>query len=316
VEAAGPQWNTYSTAVARRFARDFPLARRGAEVTLESTLPSSAGLSSSSALVVVLAEALAGANAMDENAEWRAAMPTRLERAEYFAAMESGTPFGPFAGDSGVGTRGGAQDHVAIVCAEAGSVGQFSYLPARLERRIAWPQDYVLAVAVSGVQATKTGAAQREYNRASDALRLALGAGHGAATGAFSEAYLAQRLAQFREECEVIVPGVADALAAVDVQALGRLADRSQMLAEEVLENQVAETTFLARAAREGGAVAASAFGAGFGGAVWAMVRENNASDFLATWRTGYERAFPARAKRSRWIVTRPSAGMREEAAR
>jgi galactokinase len=278
-----------------------------------STLPSSAGLSSSSALVVLLAQALADANTLEADAGWMAAMPTQFERAEYFAAMESGAPFGSFAGEAGVGTRGGAQDHVAIVCAEAGMVSQFSYLPALLERRVAWPAEYVLAVAVSGVQATKTGGAQGEYNRASDSLRLALGEGHGAATGAFSEAYLARRLAQFREESGVIVPGVADALAAGDVAELGRLVDRSQALAEDVLENQVAETVFLARAARDGGAVAASAFGAGFGGAVWAMVSERDAADFVDVWRRAYERAFPPRTGRSRWIVTRPSAGMREE---
>ena len=313
---SGPKWGSYATAVARRFARDFPEARRGAEVRLESTLPSSSGLSSSSALVVLLAQALADANHMEENAEWRSALPTPIERAEYFGAMENGSPFGPFAGDVGVGTRGGAQDPVAIVCGEAGSVGQFSYLPARLERRVPWPGAYVLAVAVSGVQATKTGRAQSEYNRASDALRLALGEGHGAATGAFSEAYLASRLAQFREECGEIVPGVADALAVEAFDEVGRLVDRSQWLAEEVLENQVPETVSLARSARSLGAVAASAFGAGYGGSVWAMVREVDAPEFVARWRRGYEREFPVRAKRARWIVTRPSAGMREERAR
>ncbi len=46
-----------------------------------------------------------------------------LARAEYFGAMETGAPFGDFPGDAGVGVRGGAQDHVAIVCARAAAAG-------------------------------------------------------------------------------------------------------------------------------------------------------------------------------------------------
>ena len=46
-----------------------------------------------------------------------------------------------------------------------------SYLPARLERRIAWPDDYAIAIGVSGVHATKTGNAKAAYNRLADAMR-------------------------------------------------------------------------------------------------------------------------------------------------
>jgi galactokinase len=46
-------------------------------------------------------------------------------------------------------------------------------------------------------------------------------------------------------------------------RTLGVLVDRSQAMAESILRNQVPETIHLARSARELGAVAASAFGAG-----------------------------------------------------
>jgi galactokinase len=46
-----PRWSSYVVAVARRFARDFPRARSGVELEIASTLPPSAGLSSSSAFV-------------------------------------------------------------------------------------------------------------------------------------------------------------------------------------------------------------------------------------------------------------------------
>jgi len=304
----GPNWSTYVVAVARRFARDFPSARAGVEVVLRSEIPTSAGLSSSAALVVTLATALVDANVLEEDSTYRAAVPDALARGEYFAAMETGAPFGPFAGDTGVGVRGGAQDHVAIVCAEEGTVGQFAYLPARLERRVPWPADCSLVIGVSGVRATKTGNAREAYNRLSDAMRSG-------ATGTGASApgpELAARLAQFHQETEVIVPGVASAMRDRDFATLGTLVDRSQALAESALGNQVPETIHLARSARERGAIAASAFGAGFGGAVWAMVPRVGASTFAGLWRAAYEREFPARRAHAQWLVTQPAAPARE----
>jgi len=330
------RWSSYVIAVARRFARDFPDARTGIDVRLSSNLARSAGLSSSSALVVAIATALIDANHMEQRAEWRAAIPDLVSRAEYFGAMETGAPYKSFAGDEGVGVRGGAQDHVAIVCAAEGSVGQFGYLPARLERRIAWPSGYSLLVGVSGVKATKTGNARARYNRVADSTRSlvrawnaatsradvtladALASGPDAAlrlealaeqgTPEFPATYLVPRLAQFREENDVIVPGVGDALRDGDFAALGALVDRSMELADRGLGNQVAETIFLARSARELGAVAASAFGAGFGGAVWAMMRTTQAQQCVDEWRSRYEAAFPSRAGHAQWLITRPGA--------
>jgi galactokinase len=330
------RWATYVVAVARRFARDFRDARHGADVVLRSDLPRSAGLSSSSALVVAVATALADANRMEDDPRWRAAVPDDLARAEYVGAMETGAPFGPFPGDEGVGARGGAQDHVAIVCGQAGSVGQFSYLPARLERRVGWPSEYSLAIGVSGVHATKTGNARARYNRVADSTRALVRAWNAAAGRAditlaealasmpdagdrlaalaargvdqCSAEYLVPRLAQFREETETIVPGVADALAVNDFARVGALVDRSMAMAIDALRNQVPETIALAREARTLGAVAASAFGAGFGGAVWAMVRTEDASRFVEAWRAAYVERFPARAAHAQWLVTRPGA--------
>ncbi len=339
-ERQGPMWSTYIAAVARRFARDFPYARTGLDLRLKSELPASAGLSSSSALVVAVGTALVDANRMGEDTRWRAAVPDDVARAEYFAAMETGAPFGEFAGDAGVGVRGGAQDHVAIVCAAAGHCGVFSYLPARLERRVPWPSDHVLAIGVSGVRATKTGNARGAYNRASDAMRAlvrgwngrtgrsdatladalatgpeALGRLESLAAGGvegISPAYLVPRLAQYRAEVDEIVPGVADALAARDFDALGAIVDRSQRLAEEALGNQVPETIALQRLARERGAVAASAFGAGFGGAVWAMIPREGAEEWAEGWRAAYVAAFPERVNDGRVVVTEPAGPARE----
>ena len=335
-----PLWSSYVVAVARRFARDFSRAGIGVDVSLKSRLPASAGLSSSSALIVAIATALVDANDMEHDPRWREMVPDAVARAEYFGAMETGAPFADSPGDDGVGVRGGAQDHVALVCAEAESVGQFSYLPARLERRIPWPAEYQLAIGVSGVTATKSGNARARYNRASDATRAllrlwnaatgrtdptlahALDVDSGAiaqltwlasqGTEEFDAGFLTRRLAQFNEEVGTIVPRVGDALRDRDFSALGPLVDRSQELAEGALENQIPETIFLARSAREHGATAASAFGAGFGGAVWAMVPNVNSSAFLDDWRARYAAAFPKRAAHSKWLLTRPGLPARE----
>jgi galactokinase len=335
----GKRRGTYVVAVARRFARDFPRARTGVDVTLRSTLPPSAGLSSSSALVVAIGSALVAANPRDDDDAWSLIFSDPLSRAEYFGAMETGAPYGPFAGDDGVGARGGAQDHVAIVCARDGHVGQFSYVPARLERYVPWPADYALAIGVSGVRATKTGNARARYNRVSDSARALLRSWNAAtgrsdvtladalasvpdaadrlarlaAMGAeeFDGRYLGPRFAQFREEVEIIVPAAADALHDGDLAKLGTLVDRSMSLATTALANQVPETIYLARRARELGAVAASAFGAGFGGAVWAMIRASDAEGFVARWRSGYVQNYPRREPHTDWLITRPGPAAR-----
>ncbi|MFI5246180.1 MAG: galactokinase, partial [Gemmatimonadales bacterium] len=304
--------SAYVTAVARRVARDFPFARTGVAIELQSTLPTSAGLSSSTALVVTLAMAFVDANDLAGDDRWLAAVPSPIAFAEYVAAIETGEAYGAFPADGGVGVRGGAQDHVAIVCAEEGTAGQFRYLPAQLERRVPWPDDYLIAIGVSGVHATKTGNAKVAYNRLADAMRPQMEDGRskmedgGSMTGEVA-ADVIERRAQFQEETEVIVPGVGDAIRVRDWSALGALVDRSQALAEGVLRNQVPETIHLARTARDFGATAASAFGAGFGGAVWAIIPRDDADRFLAEWRAGYLRAFPARRARAKWSVTVPA---------
>ncbi len=344
-QATKTRWSTYVAAVARRMGRDFPRATGGVEVRLASKLPPAAGLSSSTALTIALARAVVDATGLASNAVFAEYAGSPLAFAEYVAAIETGAPHGPFAGDDGVGVRGGAQDHVAIICARAGMVGQFSYIPAHEEGWAPWPADHTLAIGVSGVRASKTGNAQAAYNRAADAVRwlvrqwngvtyrsdatlaAALASGADAperlvhiasnASGApVSAEYLVKRLAQFREECDVIVPGVADALRARDLSRVGVLVDRSQALAEDALENQVPETIHLARSAREHGAAAASAFGAGFGGAVWAMVPTATRDEFLTAWEASFVDAFAARPSRARFLHTMPGAPAGTEARR
>ena len=52
----------------------------------------------------------------------------------------------------------------------------------------------------------------------------------------------------------------------------------------------------LAAQAKGCGAIAASAFGAGFGGSVWALVRDADVPSFIEKWSADYAKAFPGPA--------------------
>jgi galactokinase len=69
-----------------------------------------------------------------------------------------------------------------------------------------------------------------------------------------------------------------------DKDALARLSRESQSDAERLLGNQIPETIALASSARKAGAFAACSFGAGFGGAVWALVEGGSADHFCRKW--------------------------------
>jgi galactokinase len=272
--------DVYARAVVKRLSRDFGPLRFGADVAMSSTLPPAAGMSSSSAYVIALLAALSWANDLPALETWReAGLHDSLGFAQYAAAVESGGAWGPFAGDDGVGTRGGAQDHIAILCNAPRSVGQFRYKPGAIERRVAWPTDWRLLVLHSGVVAEKTGAVMAEYNRI---------AAEGAAGGA-------ERRRQFVRETEALVPIAADAIAAARPEDLAAVAAESQVMAERILRNQIPETAAMCRLAIEAGAFAASSFGAGFGGAVWALSTMLSCDYVLSRWRASYAAAFPGR---------------------
>jgi galactokinase len=247
--------------------------------------------------------------------------------------IENGQSFGRLAGDRGVGTFGGSEDHVAMLCAQGGSLKQYAYCPVRAERTIPLPPDYLLAIGCSGVVAEKTRAARERYNRLSQLTRAILDAWHAAtgrddphlaaavasmpdaidrlrcairthATAKDSVSELLRRLEHFLAESEQIVPAVPDQLQGSGLREFGGLVDRSQELAEKLLGNQTPETIYLARAARQLGAIAASAFGAGFGGSVWALIGRDDADEFLARWQDSYAQQFAAVSHRAEFFLT------------
>jgi len=336
VEPPVGRWANYPMTVARRLARDFPGRRRGVDAAFVGDLPPAAGMSSSSALMVAWFLALAAVNRLDARLEYRAAVASPEALAEYLGAVENGQTFGPLAGDRGVGTFGGSEDHTAMLCSRPGSLAQYAYCPVRLERRVPMPAGYAFAIASSGVAAEKTGPAMSAYNRASrlaaDAARAwreatgrtdphlaaALASGERGAVAERMRGVLRRRTAagpspaedllarfsHFLAENEEVLPAAGDALADGRLDEFGRLVDRSQHLAGTLLGNQVPQTRLLARAARDLGAAAASAFGAGFGGSVWALVPGDDAAAFLEAWAGRYRAALPEDAARAAFFTS------------
>ena len=329
-----PGWATYVATAVARLAANFPEAALGADIVLASDLPPAAGLSSSSALIVGVALALARVGRLEERDEWRDAIRTPVDLAGYLGALEAGAAFGTLASTTGVGTHGGSEDHTAILTARAGMASLYRFVPVRHLGDVAMPAAWTCVIATSGVHADKIGGARERFNRASAAARAllelwcdrseqpwasladALAAAPDAATR-LSEAIelrahpmfgvdeLRRRLEHFVRE-DARVAAAAEAFARADAASLGALAQASQAEAETLLGNQVAETIDLAAAARDAGAFAASSFGAGFGGSVWALVPSGDAPRFGPAWVGRYRARQPERTGVD-WFEARPS---------
>ena len=328
-------WSNYPMTVARRVARNFPGADCGVEIAFGSDLPTAAGMSSSSAMIVAMFLALAEPNGLWNRPEFSRNVKNLTDLAAYLAVVENGQTFGTLKGDLGVGTAGGSEDHTAILCCRPNRLDEYSYCPVRFERSIPMPEGYTFAVGASGVVAEKTGAAMEKYNRASRLARLAAELWRretgrddphlGAALASSPEA--AERLAgiirtaeipdkevdrrsvmerfeHFLTENQELRPAAGDALARGDMDEFGRYTDESQAWAEQMLGNQIPETSYLAAIARKIGATASLAFGAGFGGSVWAMVRTSRIDEFLDGWAWSYRKRFPQHADASQFFAT------------
>jgi galactokinase len=299
-----------------------------------SDLPIAAGLSSSSALVVAIAFSLSAINRLAEREEFRRNIDSTENLAEYMGCIEAGFDYHGLAGDVGVGTLSGCEDQTAMLCAQPATIIQYAFCPVRFERRLLFPADCVLAIASSGLRAEKAGGAMEKYNSLSRKARAITDVWHAAtgrrehtiadvlastseaadelrqylaarSAGMFSSEELLQRLEQFIGESDVIIPAASDAIARGDLSTLRLLVEQSVDGADRLLRNQVPETLALTGLARELGAVAASPFGAGFGGSVWALVKEAASDTFLADWQARYLKRFPERASSAEFFLTR-----------
>jgi galactokinase len=329
-------WTVYPLSVARRITRNFGGGLHGADIALANDLPRSAGMSSSSALIVAVFVALCEINGLELRPEYESNIHSAEDLAGYLGCIENGQSFGSLTGDMGVGTFGGSEDHTAILCCRPAVLSQYSFCPVRAERTITFPAQCTFVIASSGVEATKTSSARDQYNRVSRAAEAVLAAWrsesgessptlHGAVVSSadapariravlerstisdFLPKTLLDRFNQFFLESEEIIPAAAEALGRNDLRSFGELVDQSQHAAERWLGNQIPETIELVHAARSLGAHAASAFGAGFGGSVWALVWRSEAAQFCDRWKEHYQWLFPGpAAQRSQFFATAP----------
>lgn len=326
-------WSNYPMAVARRIVRNFRTARRGVDLVIGSDLPAAAGMSSSSAFVVAVFLALSQVNDLSAQPAYQSNIDGPTDLAGYLGTVENGQSFKELAGHKGVGTFGGSEDHTAILCCRPNQISQYAYCPVRFQRGIQLPDGYTFAVGASGVVAEKAGGARERFNRASllssalielwrertnnreqyladamasapDALETLQSIVKTSKHHVYCADALLRRLEHFQLENNQIIPAAGDALDNGDLASFGKWVDRSQQGAERLLGNQIPETIYLAATARNLGAPAASAFGAGFGGSVWALIKSGDADTFLAAWADGYRRKFPRRDQTCSFFTT------------
>ena len=313
LEPGPPQsgWRHYVEVAVGRLARNFPGAEMGADIVIASDLPRASGMSSSSALIIAIAVALGRVAALHTMAPWKRNIRSGLDAAAYYACIENGRHFAALEGDAGVGTHGGSEDHAAIVEGRPGHVTAFAFVPPRAIGAAPVPDAWRFVIAPSGVTARKTGEAKEPYNRlaagiarlleawnreSAPAVSLAAALRSGpaaaermrqfaaaAATDDAPAAWLRDRLDHFIRE-DARIEAALDAFAAGDEAAIGALAADSQRDADILLKNQVPATSALAASARTLGAIGGCSFGAGFGGAVWAIARTSEAEAFAKRW--------------------------------
>jgi galactokinase len=289
-------WGNYLKAAAQGMVAAYGL-ERGIDAVIDSTVPVAAGLSSSSALVIATALALAGSNDLQ---------PDPIELAELMAAAEQY-----------VGTRGGGMDQAISAGATAGCAARVEFTPLRLEH-VPVPADWRFVVAHSLVQAHKSGGAREGYNRrrgeteearAMVASHLSLPASEvasyrdlldrvpGPEALAAGEACLqGDLLKRFRHvvtERERVTRAEV-AMRSAALTSFGMLMNGSHASLAEDYEVSIPELDELVGIAREAGAAGARLTGAGMGGCIVALCSGDNVNVVLQAIR---ERYYAARGR-------------------
>ena len=331
-------WSNYPMTTAARVVQNFGRLQ-GVDMAFDCDLPVCGGMSGSSALMIATFYALARPNGLFEHERFRRNIQRDIDLAMYLACVENGQTFQELVGRQGVGTFGGSEDHTEILNAKAGMLSIFRFCPTLHKADLMVPDDLGAVIAHSGVKAEKTREAMEQYNLVSRRAQLVVacynrqyGTNYTLMRELIEEnrpleemirrvekaalTYpepmegldLPGRFRQFYEEDQRIIPDVAKAFILPSFEELGALIDRSHRLSNRYLWNIVPEVDFLQQTARALGAVAASGFGAGFGGSVYALVRRGTEEAFMASWRSRYGSKFPARQAGSHFFSTGPSA--------
>lgn len=289
-------WGNYLKAAVQGMVRAYDL-ERGFDAVIDSSVPVAAGLSSSSALVIATALALAGSNDLDTEP---------IELAELMAAAEQY-----------VGTRGGGMDQAISAGAITGCAARVEFDPLRIEA-VPVPGDWRFIVAHSLVQAHKSGGAREAYNQrraqteealARVVVRLGL---PDAEVGSYRD--LLERVSGpetlvAAEDClegdllkrlrHVVTERERVARAEVAMRSgarasFGMLMNGSHASLADDYEVSIPELDELVAIAREAGAAGARLTGAGMGGCIVALAEEEHASAVVEAIR---DRFYAARGR-------------------
>ncbi len=262
--AAPGDWQNYLRAAAQVVSSmgKLPLAPRGIDAAVVSDLPSAAGLSSSSALLVAFTLALLRANQC----------PATFE--ELMAVLPDGEQF--------VGTRGGGMDHAAVLASQPGCASLIDFEPLSV-RPIPMPPDWGFLVAHCLESAEKAGSARDAYNarrRAGTTALQRLGfpsyriAIRGRSLAQLQSLADDENLNSIEEQDGFLhvasealrVQAAVDALESQDHSAFGDLLLQSHASLRDRLKVSCPALDRLVEAAMESGAAGARLTGAGFGG--------------------------------------------------
>ncbi len=143
-EARG-DWANYAKASVLRLQEQFRDRQlRGMDLMVSGSIPMGAGLSSSSALVVAVAEAVTAFNRLPVSGR---RLVSLCGEGEWF-----------------VGTRGGAADHAAIKLSRRGYVTRVGFFPFRIEDSARFLPGHDLVVCNSGIYAGKSHKARNTFN--------------------------------------------------------------------------------------------------------------------------------------------------------
>jgi len=315
-EAPQGDWRNYVHAAAQAVASEsarLGIEPRGIEGTVSGDVPLAAGLSSSSALVVAVGNALLASSGID--------IPAR-DRMMLFAKAERY-----------VGTRGGGMDQAASIGGRAGHALLIRFDPLQVTP-IPMPADWRFLVIATGTTAEKSGDVQAEYNRrvrlCSDALaRVQLRERHQWSYPALlaelglEGALQAGRAALVDEAAKPDLLGcfihtvseagrveqASDAMSRGHATRFGELMTESHISLREdyMVSSPVLEAA--TAAALDAGAFGARLTGAGFGGSVVALFRAQDVGD--AKMEIEGRTQADALLSRARAFVARPSQGAR-----
>ena len=153
LEKTKGSWSNYIKAAVLRLAytgEDL----YGIDCMISGNIPTESGLSSSSSVVVACAEAMVALNSLN------------ISDKELIELCGEGEWF--------VGSRGGAGDHAAMICAKSGNIAHLSFKPFTIEGLYPFSDNYSVLIINSGIRANKSSNAKDRFNEKIAAYEISL----------------------------------------------------------------------------------------------------------------------------------------------